>query len=228
MQSVAVTLVDANKLFREGLKALFADRDFQITQGASSLDEALSLVAGKSDVPQLILVDPAGLGDVSEVVGAFKSASPEARIVLLSTQLDAGVMARAIQAGADGFLIKDISIDALDQSLRLVMMGEKVFPTHLAALLISGRANGNGALDAPPVSGKGLSQREAQIVRCLLNGDSNKIIANHLNITEATVKVHLKSLLRKINASNRTQAAIWALNNGFGENTSGRGNLEIA
>jgi two-component system nitrate/nitrite response regulator NarL len=227
MQSVAVTLVDANKLFREGLKALFADRDFQITQGASSLDEALSLVAG-SEAPQLILVDPAGLGDVSEVVGTFKNACPEARIVLLSTQLDAGVMARAIQAGADGFLIKDISIDALDQSLRLVMMGEKVFPTHLAALLISGRANGNSALDAPPVSGKGLSQREAQIVRCLLNGDSNKIIANHLNITEATVKVHLKSLLRKINASNRTQAAIWALNNGFGEDSSGSGSLEIA
>jgi two-component system nitrate/nitrite response regulator NarL len=54
-----------------------------------------------------------------------------------------------------------------------------------------------------------------QIVRCLLNGDSNKVVANHLNITEATVKVHLKSLLRKINATNRTQAAIWALNNGF-------------
>jgi two-component system nitrate/nitrite response regulator NarL len=63
-----------------------------------------------------------------------------------------------------------------------------------------------------------------QILRCLLNGDSNKMIANHLNITEATVKVHLKSLLRKINASNRTQAAIWALNNGIGgEMSSGAG-----
>jgi two-component system nitrate/nitrite response regulator NarL len=94
-----------------------------------------------------------------------------------------------------------------------VMMGEKVFPTHLAALLISGRIN-TSAFDMPSAR-KGLSQREVQIVRCLLNGDSNKVVANHLNITEATVKVHLKSLLRKINATNRTQAAIWALNNGF-------------
>ena len=61
-----------------------------------------------------------------------------------------------------------------------------------------------------------MSQREVQILRCLLSGDSNKMIANQLSITEATVKVHLKSLLRKINASNRTQAAIWALNNGIG------------
>ncbi len=94
-------------------------------------------------------------------------------------------------------------------------MGEKVFPTHLAQLLVSSRGDELGQ-DVPPRR-KGLSQREVQILRCLLNGNSNKMIANHLNITEATVKVHLKSLLRKINASNRTQAAIWALNNGIGD-----------
>lgn len=64
-------------------------------------------------------------------------------------------------------------------------------------------------------------QREARILRCLLHGNSNKVIANHLGITEATVKVHLKSLLRKIDASNRTQAAIWGLDNGFAEGAGG-------
>ncbi len=63
---------------------------------------------------------------------------------------------------------------------------------------------------------KSLSQREIQILACLVRGDSNKAIANHIVITEATVKVHIKSLLRKINVTNRTQAAIWALNNGLG------------
>jgi two-component system nitrate/nitrite response regulator NarL len=123
-------------------------------------------------------------------------------------------MTNAIQAGADAYLMKDISVDALIQSLRLVMMGEKVFPSHLAALLISGKAGGTVSVDGA-ASRKGLSQREMQILQCLLNGDSNKMIANRIGITEATIKVHLKSVLRKINASNRTQAAIWALNNGF-------------
>jgi DNA-binding NarL/FixJ family response regulator len=71
-----------------------------------------------------------------------------------------------------------------------------------------------------PVDGKGiesygLSDRELEILRCLVNGDANKVIANRLAITEATVKVHMKSLLRKIKAGNRTQAAIWALHHGL-------------
>ena len=64
------------------------------------------------------------------------------------------------------------------------------------------------------VGGNQLSPREMQILRHLLDGDSNKLIGKHLDITEATVKVHLKSLLRKIGVANRTQAAIWAMNNG--------------
>ena len=102
-----------------------------------------------------------------------------------------------------------------------------MLPSHLAALLISGRVGATTA-GATPAARNGLSQREVQILRCLLNGDSNKMIANHLNITEATVKVHLKSLLRKINASNRTQAAIWALNNGIGGELAGAGVVAAA
>ncbi|HYH17761.1 MAG TPA: response regulator transcription factor [Azospirillum sp.] len=215
MQSVSVALFDTNNLFRQGLKALFPEQGFHITKEASSLKAALS-VAAEGEMPQLVLVDTVGMGDCAEVVLALKAACPEARLVLLTSKLDSSVMAKAIQAGADGFLMKDISIEALAQSLRLVMMGEKVLPSDLAALLISGRMNGNGGSDLPTLR-KGVSHREAQILRHLLNGESNKAIALRLNITEATVKVHLKSLLRKINASNRTQAAIWGLNNGFAE-----------
>ncbi len=116
-------------------------------------------------------------------------------------------------AGAHGYLIKDISVEALLQSLLLVMLGEKVFPTHLATLLVNGMPN---TAPASIVTSHGLTERECQVLRCLVQGDSNKMIANRLNITEATIKVHMKSLLRKINATNRTQAAIWALNNGLG------------
>ena len=116
----------------------------------------------------------------------------------------------AMNAGADGYLMKDVSPEALIQSLELVMMGEKVFPTNLASMLLN--------LDSTPSpmnSIRGLSPREQEILQALVTGASNKLIAIRLGITEATVKVHLKTLLRKIDVNNRTQAAIWAMNNGF-------------
>jgi two-component system nitrate/nitrite response regulator NarL len=215
MNPTHTLLVDANKLFREGLRRLLDGSQFDIAGEAGNLREAAAMVEQQEARPDLVLLDlTLGNEEESEALRRLRRLLPEARLVILTSELCTRRLASALEAGADGYLMKDLSSDALAQSLRLVMMGEKVFPTHLAALLISGRVNSPTA--DMPVSRKGLSQREVQILRCLLSGDSNKMIANHLNITEATVKVHLKSLLRKINASNRTQAAIWALNNGIG------------
>ncbi|WP_207458445.1 response regulator transcription factor [Azospirillum sp. SYSU D00513] len=219
MEPVRAFLIDSNKLFREGLKRLLGESSFYISAEAGNLREALGAVENGLS-PQLILLDLSSGGDEeAEGMRRLRAQLPDTRIVVLTSELCTRRLTNALEAGADGYLMKDLSSDALAQSLKLVMIGEKVFPTHLAALLISGRVNGNSA--EMPISRKGLSQREVQILRCLLNGDSNKMIANHLSITEATVKVHLKSLLRKINASNRTQAAIWALNNGVGGDMAG-------
>ena len=115
----------------------------------------------------------------------------------------------ALAAGIDGLLAKAVSPEALVQSLQLVMMGEKVYPTNLAALLTEAGA------PAPEASLRGLSAREQEILQLLVTGASNKLIAIRLGIAEATVKVHLKTLLRKLDVNNRTQAAIWAMTNGF-------------
>ncbi|MDR3519151.1 MAG: response regulator transcription factor [Azospirillaceae bacterium] len=218
MEPTQTLVADANKLFREGLKRLLDDSPFEIVAEAGTAQEALAILECGLK-PQLcrglVLLDLTG-ADAGEVAAMrrIRAMLPDARIVVLTADLCPRRLADALEAGADGYLMKDLSALALSQSLRLVMIGEKVFPSHLATLLISGRVGSTAFEPAPPR--KGLSQRELQILRCLIRGDSNKIIANHLSITEATVKVHLKSLLRKINASNRTQAAIWALSNGFG------------
>ncbi|MBD0316775.1 MAG: response regulator transcription factor [Nitrospiraceae bacterium] len=115
----------------------------------------------------------------------------------------------AMGGGADGIQIKNVSPEALIQSLQLIMLGEKVFPTNLASMLL-----GMNTI-SPQHSIRGLSPREQEILQALVTGASNKTIAIRLGITEATVKVHLKTLLRKIDVNNRTQAAIWAMNNGF-------------
>ena len=109
-----------------------------------------------------------------------------------------------------------MSSEALVVSLRLVDLGEKVFPTKLATMITSGQIDPTAA-EVRASSVKGLSKREGEIMRCLVHGESNKVIARQLGITEATVKVHLKAVLRKLNVSNRTQAAIWAVRNGLRE-----------
>ncbi|MFP5515526.1 MAG: LuxR C-terminal-related transcriptional regulator [Alphaproteobacteria bacterium] len=221
MDAINVFLIDANKLFREGMKRLFEGTPFNVVGEAGSLREGLTAL-GTGSTPDLILIDlPSGADEEVEAMRTLRDAHPSIRIVILTNDLETRRLSAALGAGAGGYLLKDIACEALMQSLKLVMMGEKVFPTHLAELLVSGRTEDMGA--ELPTRRKGLSQREVQILRCLLNGNSNKMIANHLSITEATVKVHLKSLLRKINASNRTQAAIWALNNGIGDQAAETG-----
>jgi two-component system nitrate/nitrite response regulator NarL len=107
------------------------------------------------------------------------------------------------------------------------MLGQQVFPTQAALMLIGNRGLGPSHFGDTSSSARssltrGVSGREGEILRSLLSGHSNKQIARQLGISEATVKVHLKAVMRKINAQNRTQAAVWGLANGFGEeaNTS--------
>jgi two-component system nitrate/nitrite response regulator NarL len=222
MNAVNVILIDSNKLFREGMKRLFDSTSFRVVGEAGSLREGVPTVSADTTA-DLVLVDPvSGSEEEVEAMRALRAEHPALRIVVLTSDLCTRRLSGALGAGADGYLMKNIACESLMQSLKLVMMGEKVFPTHLAELLISGRATEEVGTDLP-TRRKGLSQREVQILRCLLNGNSNKMIANHLSITEATVKVHLKSLLRKINASNRTQAAIWAMNNGIGDQPADAG-----
>lgn len=209
-----VILIDANKLFREGLGRLLLDMQFQVEAEFASLEEVLA--AHATAKAELVVVDPGDDQQAATRLAQLRRLLPDMPIVILTGTLEARRLTQALEVGVAGYLMKDMSADALAQSLRLVMMGEKVFPTHLADLLVAGQMQPQPPSDLT-ASRKGLSQRETQILRCLTDGDSNKIIAGNLGITEATVKVHLKSLLRKINAVNRTQAAIWAMNNGFAQ-----------
>ena len=216
MTGTRAFLVGRNRLFREGLKSLLSGSQFEVVGEADDVAHVEAALDGRT--PDVIILDSsADLVHAADDLTHLRGIAPETKVVVLTETLCAQTLAACLGAGAHGYLIKDISMDALLQSLRLVMLGEKVFPTHLAALLVNGMASA-----APPVkaASHGLSERESQVLQYLVRGDSNKMIANHLNITEATIKVHMKSLLRKINATNRTQAAIWALNNGLGPNTA--------
>jgi two-component system, NarL family, nitrate/nitrite response regulator NarL len=226
LNMIRVGLVGKNSLFLQGLRHLLDPSRFSIAGEARDLASWQAvhegdLVAGLT--PDLLLADLNGCTD-RDVDGlrAVRAAFEHLRIVVLANELCLMDLARLLKAGIDGYLLEDLSAEALSLSLLLVMKGEKALPSTLAGVLADGArtaaANGTSIR-----ARKHLTEREEQILRCLLNAYSNKHIARALNISEGTVKVHLKSLMKKIAAGNRTQAALWARNNGIanGEMTVG-------
>ena len=215
-EKMNLMISDENRLFREGIRRILASRKMEIVGEARSLVELLDILRTGNPNVNLLLCDPSA--DTDREFEAMKEIGrefPSINILVLTDRTAATWLDKAVEAGASGFLPKDISADALGFSLELVLLGEKIFPTLHSFL--GTKPNTPAApvsvLNTASSRQAVLSPREAEILGCLVNGQPNKTIARNLNMTEATVKVHLKALLRKINARNRTQAAIWGMNN---------------
>jgi two-component system, NarL family, nitrate/nitrite response regulator NarL len=208
-----VFLIDASRLFREGMRRIFADSSFTVIHESCSVEDALPFI--ESLQPSVVLVDLPDAGEaVTGRISQIRAVTSRSRIVVLTETIRVDRLADALSVGIDGYLLKNMSADALHQSLRLVLLGEKVFPTDLAHLLTKGRITLRS--DTGQIGHlNGLSDREMQILGCLLKGAQNKQIAQELKIADSTVKVHIKAILKKIHVQNRTQAAIWALNHGM-------------
>ena len=219
MDSTIVWLIDAHPLLRSGLRAQLGGKGFEVVADAGSIDEIAS-AGSNGPAPHLIILDFA-LG--ADALTALKSSQPQAHTVIFAEAAELSHLADMFSAGADGYLLKSISANALIESLRLVMLGEKVFPSMLTDFLGAMRASQNGSHERVRVGDIALSQREIDVIRRLADGHSNKAIAKELSITEATVKVHLKTVLRKLGATNRTQVAIWAVQHGLTNNGSNSG-----
>ena len=216
MGNIPTLLLDSDNLLREGLKRLMDGSEFKVFAEVSSLDDALLSLA-QEPAARLVLLDPCS-GDDEDFswLSKLREENDNLKIIVLTSDLSASCLARALEAGADGYLLKDLSSESLIQSLKLVLMGEKVFPSRLAAMLATASVSFVREESHRVPSGTGLSPREMQVLSCLVDGHSNKVIGRDLGITDATVKVHLKAALRKIDATNRTQAAIWAISHGLG------------
>jgi two-component system nitrate/nitrite response regulator NarL len=211
MLSTPLVVIETNRLFREGLRHLFSASSFDVVYESGSVEDAIPFV--ESLQPALVLVGLSDSDDVITRVSQIRAAAPRTRIVILADSIRINRLADAMTTGVDGYLLKNMSADALHQSLRIVLLGEKVFPTALANLLTVDRLVSRRDLGSTRHL-NGLSDREIQILSHVRKGGQNKQIANDLKISDGTVKVHLKSILKKIHVQNRTQAAIWAHDHG--------------
>jgi two-component system nitrate/nitrite response regulator NarL len=207
--TVRICLAGHRQLFLAGLARILGESPFAITAEAGSIAEARQ--AG--DVSLIVVDKPEALEGVEDDLMEIGRLAPRPKIVVIADAFDEDEMVFAFGAGVDGYLLANISPEALRESLSLVMLGEYVFPSKLVTALC-GRAR-HSRLSNGASADAALSEREAAIVARLAEGMPNKVIATELTIAEATVKVHLKSILKKLGVANRTQAAVWAINNGI-------------
>jgi len=225
--SFATVLVGKNSLRREGLAGILRSANFRILASVSCADDLLESKAQPEQTLFLVIHTGDDFDAAIAQIEVFRDRHPGGRFALVADHYRLSELVSAFRAGANGYFIDLMSCDAFIKSLELVMMGETVFPpAFLRFVLDSGNERTPEAgprevsdevilASAEEAIAPQLSPREKSILRCLIEGDSNKCIARKIDIAEATVKVHVKAILRKIRVQNRTQAAIWGMNNRF-------------
>ncbi len=219
-RSFAVILVGKSILLREGLARILRAANFRILASVSSAD-GLRPSKAPPHLPLYLIVHTGNDFDIAlEQIALFRNRHPDARIAIVADHYRLNELTSAFRAGANGYFV-DVS-DRFIRSIELVMMGETIFPSalldanrpHLVEASASVRNLEPILVAKEDATAPLLSPQEKVILRCIIEGDSNKRIAHKIEVTEATVKVHVKAILRKIRVQNRTQAAVWGINNG--------------
>lgn len=204
----SILVVDDHPLLRKGICQLItSDPDFSLFGEAGGGLDALSAVA--TDEPDIILLDLNMKGMTGlDTLNAMRQEGVTSRIVILTVSDAKQDVIRLLRAGADGYLLKDTEPDLLLKKLKNAMLGHRVISEEIEEYLYELK---NVADEQEWISS--LTPRELQILQQLAEGLSNRMISEHLHISEGTVKVHVKNLLRKANAKSRTEMAVRYLNN---------------
>jgi two-component system nitrate/nitrite response regulator NarL len=205
---------NGGKLWSESLQRLFAGTRFVLYASSDALPpEPPPQAEVAPDDPMILFYrDHSATGQCVDWIAELRARDSKAKLVVIVGRLRLSVLVRAMQAGVDGFLTEDISGLALVQSLELVIAGERVLPGVLGEYIARQGIYPLFREQSPDI---GLSPRESDILKRMAQGQSNKVIGNALSISESTVKGCVKIILKKIAAQNRTQAAVWALNEGL-------------
>ena len=215
IETISVLLVDDHTLFRSGVRSLLQrhprfDVVGEAADGVDGVKRALQLQ------PDVILLDlnMPGMSGV-ETLQLILQDRPGTAVIMLTVSEEAEDLAAALQAGARGYLIKNIDADYLIRAVERAAAGESVLAESLAGKLFAHVQRG-GARPAPPPSELDkLTPREREILACLARGESNKLIARVLDLAESTVKIHVQNILKKLGLTSRVQAAVFAVENGL-------------
>jgi two-component system nitrate/nitrite response regulator NarL len=212
-RAVRVMVVDDHTLFRRGLVALLSSEP-RLRVVGDAADAAEALARGPALAPDVILLDnhlPGATG--IDALPGLREAIPGVKVLMLTVSEDERDLARALTAGAAGYLLKTAEADWLVGAILRVVEGESVVSPEMTGKLVAALRSSAAPAVRGPVDA--LSPREREILRELARGGSNKEIARALDIAETTVKVHVQSILRKLELPSRVHAALFAVENGI-------------
>ena len=202
-KTIRVFAVDDHPLLREGIAALLVgESDLELVGEATSGQEAIDLFPVHRPDVRLMDLQMPGMSGIDAII-AIRRGYPSARFIVLTTFQGDIQALRALKAGAAGYLLKSMLRKELLDTIRIVHAGRKRIPPEIAAEL------------ADHVTDDALSERGVTVLQKVATGNSNKIIASLLDVSEATVKGHMKSILSKLGANDRTHAVTVAMKRGF-------------
>ena len=212
--SRSTVIISSFSLRRDALEILLTEAGFDLASKVETLHAAVAQTESGGLRPSLILVDlPEWRDQDVELVARLRPAGTNTRVVVLAERLPQRRIEQLRQVGIDGLLTPDIHKAALMRYLELVLLGERVFHPGVITAPEAG-----GYVESLQESGRParLSAREHEVLRLVARGLSNKQMARELEITDGTVKIHVRNLCRKVGARNRTQLAAWAVTQGLG------------
>lgn len=200
--AIRILCVDDHPLFREGIAAVIAhQKDMQLVAMAATASEAIEQF--RRHEPDVTLMD-LRLPDMSGIsaVASIRKEFPDARLIILTTFEGDYEVQRALSAGAFGYIVKTLPLQELVDVIRKVHAGRKQLPAELAQDL------------AQHLGGDSLTDREVEVLKRIAEGDRNRDIGEHLAISEETVKVHIKHIMDKLGAKDRTEAVAIGIRRG--------------
>src|SRR5215813_486461 len=202
-RQIKILTVDDHPLVRQGIAAMIrGEKDMLIVGEAANGHEAIEMFRDQRPDVTLMDLQMPGLNGI-DAITTIRREYPQARIIVLTTYEGDVLARRALRAGATGYILKDMIRTELLEAIRAVHLGRRYIPQKIAAELAEHYAEDD------------LSEREIEILREVARGTSNKIIAAHLSISEATVKAHMQKIMVKLGASDRTHAVNIATTRGF-------------
>ena len=216
-QIIRILIVDDHRMVRSGLRG-FLEGEPGITvvgEAASGEDAIAHLPELTPDVVLMDLMMP-GIGGIA-AISALRQSYPSLKIMALTSLADDEQVFPALEAGANGYLLKDIDPDALVAAIRAVHAGESPLDPEVAKRLVSRFQRPIKTPTGTQTAQEALTDRERDVLRLLIQGKSNKEIANALFIGDRTVKSHLSAVFQKLDVTDRTQAALYAVRHGLVE-----------
>lgn len=210
-----VLLIDDHALFRVGLEGLLERRNIEVTAAVGSGAEGLKLARElKPDVVLLDMRMPEMQG--LEVLRRLRDDVPEVPVVMLTTSSEEQDLIESLRLGARGYLLKDMEPDDLVSTLRDIVEGKTIVTPELTGVLARAVQQGDPATSTERTKPfDELTPREREILCHLSEGQSNKVIARKLGISDGTVKLHVKAILRKLGVHSRVEAAVMAVERGL-------------